>query len=181
MHSGTPKHTRTMASCGLPGRAAVSLTDRHSHTIWRNKIDDAPARSAVRVAVIGPPRANADNLSRLHDESDMVRPELVNAPASNGLTIVPTPVEGLASRCMIILAFGFQRGRHPYQFIPWFGISPGLTAKITLLFRSREDSVIPLRHEFVIHNVEIVHVIGRLLICAGLGGVSAWGLSFRSL
>ena len=61
---------------------------------WRDKIDDALARSAVCVVVIGPRWANADNLPRLHDESDMVRHELVNALAGNGLTLVPTLVEG---------------------------------------------------------------------------------------
>jgi hypothetical protein len=61
---------------------------------WRDKIDDALARSAVCVAVIGPRWANADNLPRLHDESDMVRHELVNALASHELTLVPTLVEG---------------------------------------------------------------------------------------
>jgi len=61
---------------------------------WRDKIEDALARSAVCVAVIGPRWANADNLPRLHDESDMVRHELVIALASNELTLVPTLVEG---------------------------------------------------------------------------------------
>ena len=61
---------------------------------WRDKIDDALARSAVCVAVIGPRWANADNLARLHDESDMVRHELVTALASSELTLVPTLVEG---------------------------------------------------------------------------------------
>src|SRR5688572_10061952 len=61
---------------------------------WRDKIDNALARSAVCVAVIGPRWANADNLSRLHDDRDMVRHELVRALASNQLFLVPTLVEG---------------------------------------------------------------------------------------
>src|SRR5271165_7105993 len=61
---------------------------------WRDKIDAALAQSAVCVAVIGPRWANADNLPRLRDESDMVRHELVMALASTELTLAPTLVEG---------------------------------------------------------------------------------------
>ena len=61
---------------------------------WRDKIDAALAQSAVCVAVIGPRWANADNLPRLADESDMVRHELFAALNSDGLTMVPTLVEG---------------------------------------------------------------------------------------
>ena len=61
---------------------------------WREKIDAALAQSTVCVAVIGPRWANADNLLRLEDESDTVRHELVTALASDGLTLVPTLVEG---------------------------------------------------------------------------------------
>lgn len=61
---------------------------------WRDKIDSALARSAVCVAVVGPRWANADNLPRLHDPTDMVRHELVTALASEDLTSVPTLVEG---------------------------------------------------------------------------------------
>src|SRR5271166_3880171 len=61
---------------------------------WRDKIDAALAQSAVCVAVIGPRWANADNLPRLHNDGDMVRHELVAALASDGLTMVPTLVEG---------------------------------------------------------------------------------------
>src|SRR5215468_9764684 len=64
------------------GRDRV-FRDVHSIGVgkWRDKINDALARSAACVAVIGPRWANADNLPRLHDESDMVRHELVNALA----------------------------------------------------------------------------------------------------
>ena len=69
---------------------------RDVHTIgvgkWRDKIDAALAQSAVCVVVIGPRWANADNLPRLEDESDMVRHELVTALASEGLTLVPAIV-----------------------------------------------------------------------------------------
>jgi tetratricopeptide (TPR) repeat protein len=77
------------------GRERV-FRDVHSIGVgkWRDKIDDALTRSAVCVAVIGPRWANADNLARLHDESDMVRHELVNALTSPELTLVPTLVEG---------------------------------------------------------------------------------------
>jgi tetratricopeptide (TPR) repeat protein len=61
---------------------------------WREKIDAALAQSAVCVAVIGPRWADAGNLARLKSESDMVRHELVTALASEGLTLVPTLVEG---------------------------------------------------------------------------------------
>ncbi|HZL67005.1 MAG TPA: toll/interleukin-1 receptor domain-containing protein [Candidatus Limnocylindrales bacterium] len=77
------------------GRERV-FRDVHSIGVgkWRDKIDAALAQSAVCVAVIGPRWANADNLPRLKDESDMVRHELVTALASDGLTLVPTLVEG---------------------------------------------------------------------------------------
>src|SRR5215470_13264642 len=77
------------------GRERV-FRDVHSIGVgkWRDKIDAALARSAVCVAVIGPRWANADNLPRLHDESDPVRHELIKALASNELTLVPTLVEG---------------------------------------------------------------------------------------
>ena len=60
-------------------------------------------RSTVCVAVIGPRWANADNLPRLHEERDMVRHELVNALASNEVTLVPTLVEGADSRRLLDL------------------------------------------------------------------------------
>jgi tetratricopeptide (TPR) repeat protein len=63
---------------------------------WREKIDEAMARSSVCVAVIGPRWANADNLRRLHDEHDMVRVELVRALSTADLTLVPTLVEEAA-------------------------------------------------------------------------------------
>jgi hypothetical protein len=63
---------------------------------WRDRIDDALARSAVCVAVIGARWANADNLARLRDENDMVRHELVTALASPDLTLIPTVVEDAA-------------------------------------------------------------------------------------
>lgn len=61
---------------------------------WRQKIDDALARSAVCIAVIGPRWANERNLPRLHDEADMVRYELVTALTRANLSMVPTLVEG---------------------------------------------------------------------------------------
>ena len=61
---------------------------------WRAKIDAALVRSSVFVAVIGPRWVNADNLARLHDESDMVRYEVLRALADNEVTLVPTLVEG---------------------------------------------------------------------------------------
>src|SRR5271157_2675274 len=61
---------------------------------WRDEIDDALARSAVCVAVIGPRWANADNLARLHDESDLVRHELAKSLASVDLSVVRGLVGG---------------------------------------------------------------------------------------
>jgi tetratricopeptide (TPR) repeat protein len=61
---------------------------------WRDKIDAALARSAVCVAVIGPRWADEHNLLRLDRENDMVRHELLTALTSDGLTLVPTLVEG---------------------------------------------------------------------------------------
>src|SRR5262249_28550940 len=61
---------------------------------WRDKINDALARSAACVAVIGPRWANADNLSRLHSTDDMVRHELATALAAEDIVMVPTLVEG---------------------------------------------------------------------------------------
>lgn len=61
---------------------------------WREKIDAALARSAVLVAVIGPRWADSNNLARLSDSGDMVRHEIISALASDGITIVPTLVEG---------------------------------------------------------------------------------------
>ena len=78
------------------GREHV-FRDVHSIGVgkWRNRIDDALARSAVCVVVIGPRWANAENLPRLYDEkNDMVRHELVSALASHEVTLVPTLVEG---------------------------------------------------------------------------------------
>ena len=63
---------------------------------WRDRIDDALARSAVCVAVIGPRWANADNLPRLHAEDDMVRHELATALASDAVTVIPALVEDAA-------------------------------------------------------------------------------------
>lgn len=63
---------------------------------WRAKINEALARSAVFVAVIGPRWADAENLPRLRDKADLVRYELTRALADADLTIVPTLVEGAA-------------------------------------------------------------------------------------
>jgi hypothetical protein len=41
-----------------------------------------------------PALGNADNLPRLHDESDLVRYEIVTALGGDGLVVVPTLVEG---------------------------------------------------------------------------------------
>jgi len=60
---------------------------------WRDKIDAALSRSGVCIAVIGPRWANADNLPRLHDESDMVRHELLRALGDADVTMVPALVE----------------------------------------------------------------------------------------
>jgi hypothetical protein len=81
------------------GREHV-FRDVHSIGVgkWRDKIDGALTRSAVCVAVIGPRWTNDDNLSRLHDESDMVRHELATALASGEITMVPTLVEASKSR-----------------------------------------------------------------------------------
>jgi hypothetical protein len=75
---------------------------------WRNKIDAALARSSVCVVVIGPRWANADNLPRLHDESDMVRHEIVTALVSEELTLVPTLVEGAEVRKVAVLPIALQ-------------------------------------------------------------------------
>lgn len=61
---------------------------------WREKIDVALSRCRICVAVIGPRWADADNVLRLSDESDMVRLELMTALATDGLVVVPTLVEG---------------------------------------------------------------------------------------
>jgi tetratricopeptide (TPR) repeat protein len=63
---------------------------------WRDQINDALARSAVCLAVIGPRWANADNLPRLHAKNDTVRHELAAALASQDLTLIPTLVEDTA-------------------------------------------------------------------------------------
>ena len=78
------------------GREHV-FRDVHSIGVgkWRDKIDGALASSGVCVAVMGPRWANADNLLRLHSETDVVRHELVTALASDAITLVPTLVEGL--------------------------------------------------------------------------------------
>jgi tetratricopeptide (TPR) repeat protein len=77
------------------GRERV-FRDVHSIGVgkWRDKIDQALIRSAVCVVVVGKRWANADNLRRLKAKDDMVRHELVSALASDGLTLVPTLVEG---------------------------------------------------------------------------------------
>jgi len=65
---------------------------------WREKIDVALARSAVCVAVVGRRWADAENLPRLHTDSDMVRHELLSALAAtdDGLVLIPTLVEDTA-------------------------------------------------------------------------------------
>ena len=77
------------------GRERI-FRDVHSIGVgkWRNKIDDALDRSAVCVVVIGPRWANADNLPRLRDETDMVRHEIVTALRNEAVTMIPTLVEG---------------------------------------------------------------------------------------
>ena len=77
------------------GRGHV-FRDVHSIGVgrWRDKINDALARSAACVAVIGPRWANADNLSRLNRADDMVRHELATALADRDIVMVPTLVEG---------------------------------------------------------------------------------------
>jgi hypothetical protein len=77
------------------GREHV-FRDVHSIGVgkWRDKINQTLARSAVCVAVIGPRWANAGNLPRLRDASDMVRHELLTALACSELTMVPVLVEG---------------------------------------------------------------------------------------
>jgi tetratricopeptide (TPR) repeat protein len=61
---------------------------------WRDRIDQALARSAVCVAVIGPRWANPDNLPRLHDGNDLVRHKLATALGDAAITPVPVLVEG---------------------------------------------------------------------------------------
>lgn len=63
---------------------------------WRQRIDEALAASAICLPVIGLRWCDATNGSRLVDESDMVRHELVTALAhsAQGLTIILTLVEG---------------------------------------------------------------------------------------
>ena len=77
------------------GRDRV-FRDVHSIGVgnWRAKIDAALERSAAFVAVIGPRWVNADNLARLHEESDMVRYEVLRALADDDVALVPTLVEG---------------------------------------------------------------------------------------
>ena len=81
------------------GREHV-FRDVHSIGVgkWRDKIDAALARSAVCVAVIGPRRANVDNLPRLQGEGDMMRHKLVTALGSNAITLVPRWSKGSKSR-----------------------------------------------------------------------------------
>ncbi|MGH6949446.1 MAG: toll/interleukin-1 receptor domain-containing protein, partial [Vitreimonas sp.] len=96
------------------GRGRV-FRDVHSIGVgrWQDKINDALARSAVCVAVIGPRWANADNLPRLKDEGDWVRHELLTALSSEGLTLVPTLVEGAAMP---------QAGTLPPELQPLFDV-----------------------------------------------------------
>jgi tetratricopeptide (TPR) repeat protein len=61
---------------------------------WRQRIDDALARTAACIAVIGPRWANDEHLIRLRDPDDMVRYELVAALGDEAITVVPTLVEG---------------------------------------------------------------------------------------
>ena len=77
------------------GRERV-FRDVHSIGVgkWRDKIDRALALSAICVAVVGQRWANADNLRRLNDDSDMVRHELLSALADDTVIMVPTLVEG---------------------------------------------------------------------------------------
>src|SRR5229473_912685 len=86
------------------GRERV-FRDVHSIGVgkWREKIDSALARSAVCVTVIGPRWADEHNLPRLEDQSDMVRHELLTALTSDGLTLVPTLVEGAEVPKAVIL------------------------------------------------------------------------------
>ncbi|MGH9436561.1 MAG: TIR domain-containing protein [Terriglobia bacterium] len=96
------------------GRERV-FRDVHSIGVgkWRDKIDRALERSAVCVAVIGPRWANADNLPRLHEETDMVRHELITALATEAITLAPTLVEGLKLKDLPIK-------RLPAQLFPLF-------------------------------------------------------------
>ncbi len=63
---------------------------------WREKIDAALARSGVCVAVIGRRWADKANLRKLNDEDDMVRYEIASVLNSEGVSVVPTLVEGAA-------------------------------------------------------------------------------------
>ena len=63
---------------------------------WRQRIDQALAASAVCLPVIGTRWCDDNNGPRLWQDGDMVRYELIAALAlsANGLTLIPTLVEG---------------------------------------------------------------------------------------
>ena len=82
---------------------------------WRDKIDTALAQSAVCLAVIGPRWANTDNLPRLQDKNDMVRHELLTALGSDGITLVPTLVEGVQVKDLPV-------NQLPFELKPLFDI-----------------------------------------------------------
>lgn len=79
---GRDKVFRDVASIG-PGK-------------WRQRIDQALARSIVCLPVIGPRWRDAQNGPRLAEDGDMVRHELLTALADQELTLIPTLVEGAA-------------------------------------------------------------------------------------
>jgi hypothetical protein len=61
---------------------------------WRDKIDEAPARSAVCVAVIGPRWANTGNLPRLTTKAIWSATSCSTPWPTSKFTLVPTLVEG---------------------------------------------------------------------------------------
>lgn len=61
---------------------------------WRDRIDAALARSMVCLPVIGPRWCDEENGPRLFRDDDVLRQEIAGALTREGITVIPTLVEG---------------------------------------------------------------------------------------